>query len=215
MENRIREIRLKKCMTLEQVAKRANATASQIYKLEKGDTRLTTLWMSRIAFALRCEVVDLLGQSEPLDPASVRQIPVIGEVAAGVWREAFEWDEGDRYNVPSPPDSRFPEIQRFALLVSGKSMDMVINDGAIAECVRYMDIGKGPEDGDYVVVIRRNEAGLIEATVKQYQLDDEGKAWLWPRSTDPQYQQPILFEDHGEEDHVQVQSRVMMVIQPV
>jgi len=45
-------------------------TASQINKLEKGAVKLTVNWLTRLAAALQCDVVDLLvAQNHDLSPA--------------------------------------------------------------------------------------------------------------------------------------------------
>lgn len=60
MANRLRELRKAQGLTMEALAARANTTASQINKLEKGDRRLTDEWMHRLARALDCNAADLI-----------------------------------------------------------------------------------------------------------------------------------------------------------
>lgn len=52
MKNRLREIRLSKDLTLEEVAQKAGTSNQQILRLEKGQRRLTTDWIRRLAKAL-------------------------------------------------------------------------------------------------------------------------------------------------------------------
>ncbi|WP_120497331.1 LexA family transcriptional regulator [Kiloniella sp. EL199] len=61
MENRIKEIRTEKGMTLQQVADKAGTTKAQVMKLEKGDRRLTDVWMVRLSIAMSCDPKELLG----------------------------------------------------------------------------------------------------------------------------------------------------------
>ncbi|MFD2205807.1 XRE family transcriptional regulator [Kiloniella antarctica] len=63
MENRIREIRSKKGMTLQQVAEKAGTTKAQVMKLEKGDRRLTDVWMVRLSLAMTCDPKELMNTS--------------------------------------------------------------------------------------------------------------------------------------------------------
>lgn len=58
--NRIREIREALGMTGEELAQRVGTTSAQIYKLERGERRLTADWMARIAEALGCSPADLI-----------------------------------------------------------------------------------------------------------------------------------------------------------
>lgn len=63
MDNRIEIIRKQKGLTQEQLAKLLNCNQGVIQKIEKGITKLNTVWMRKIAKALECEPWELL----PLD----------------------------------------------------------------------------------------------------------------------------------------------------
>ncbi len=63
MENRIKEIRTEKGMTLQQVAEKADTTKAQVMKLEKGDRRLTDVWMVRLSLAMSCDPKELMSTS--------------------------------------------------------------------------------------------------------------------------------------------------------
>lgn len=69
MKNKLREIRLQKGLTLEDVAKAADTSNQQILRLEKGQRRLTTGWIERLSKALGVspsEIVPTLsGVSQP------------------------------------------------------------------------------------------------------------------------------------------------------
>lgn len=122
-------------------------------------------------------------------------IHVMGDVQAGVWREAVQWAPVDWFTITVPADSRFPGVERFGLLVRGDSMDKVYPDGTIVIVVRYSDIGRGPFPGERVVVMRRSATGSeFEATLKEYLRDARGRHLFWPRSNDPDYQQPLIVE---------------------
>ncbi|WP_020591449.1 XRE family transcriptional regulator [Kiloniella laminariae] len=60
MDNRIKELRQAKGLTLQQVADKAGTTKAQVMKLEKGDRRLTDIWMVRLAIALACDPKELM-----------------------------------------------------------------------------------------------------------------------------------------------------------
>lgn len=128
----------------------------------------------------------------PAMPISLATVFVRGSVEAGVWREAIEWHEDDWYSVTAPSDDRYPGIERFGLLVRGNSMDRIYPEGTILVCVRFADIARSPEPGDRVICLRRSRTGEYEATVKEYDLDAQGRHVLWPRSTQPEYQTPII-----------------------
>jgi transcriptional regulator with XRE-family HTH domain len=60
MANRIKELREKAGLTLQQVAEAAGTTLQQIHRLENADRRLTDEWMRRIAPALGVHPAALL-----------------------------------------------------------------------------------------------------------------------------------------------------------
>ena len=82
----IRKIRKAKGLSLQQVADSAGTTKAQIQKLETGQRRLTTDWISRLAEALNCDPLDLMADMGSGDILTVR-----GLVQAGHFREAAEW----------------------------------------------------------------------------------------------------------------------------
>lgn len=75
MANRLRELRKAQGLTMEALSARANTTASQINKLEKGDRRLTDEWMHRLARALDCNAADLIIERGSGGVTSVLAVP--------------------------------------------------------------------------------------------------------------------------------------------
>ncbi len=125
-----------------------------------------------------------------------------GAVQAGSWIEALEWNAAEWRPVPgAAPDPRFPQAEHFGLEVRGSSMNRLYPDGSVIVCVRFSDIQQSPRSGQRVVVQRRSETGLVEATVKELRVDGRGRSWLWPLSDDPAHQTPLAVDD-GEEVEV-------------
>jgi repressor LexA len=132
------------------------------------------------------------GEDEAL---ALDRVFVVGAVQAGVWREAIEWDGDDWYSVtpPRPKTNRFPGIERFGLEVRGSSMNRKYPEGTVVIVVRFGDIARPPKKGERVVVLRRShETGHYEATLKEYDRDEQGRHILWPRSDDPEFQTPFI-----------------------
>ena len=69
MENRIKELRRARGLTLQRLAEKAGTTNQQISRLERGERRLTTDWMERLASALGCSPVSLIGAFEEVGPS--------------------------------------------------------------------------------------------------------------------------------------------------
>lgn len=145
----------------------------------------------------------------PIDGAAVvpgarivlRPIEVIGHAQAGVFTELVEWDEPSRYKVNISQDDGFsPEFTRYGIEVRGESMNKVFPDGSIVSVIDFEELGKKPATGDYVTVLRRDAYGPgFEATIKALQIKDDGTICLWPKSTDPRYQQPLIISPPNDE----------------
>lgn len=128
--------------------------------------------------------------SEHLIPAPVEPIEVRGYVQGGAWRSALEIPDTDRYQIMVPAKGPYTHLPRYGLEVRGESMNKLFPNGTVVEVVNFSDIGRAPETGECVVAIRRDGPDM-EATLKLYQCADDGTILLWPKSTDPNWQQPI------------------------
>lgn len=115
-----------------------------------------------------------LGQpsSARIEGAAVRMLPIIGQVAAGAWREAVEQPLG---HMPVRAATASPNA--IVLEVQGDSMDLEIEDGGYV--VVDMD-DKALFPGRLFVVLN----GEGEATFKQVETDP---LRLVPRSTNPEH----------------------------
>jgi SOS-response transcriptional repressor LexA len=134
----------------------------------------------------------------------LKAVHVIGDVQGGHFREALEWPPEDQYDVMvevDPVSSRYP---LFGLKVIGPSMNREFPEGSVAICVRCVNLPEGYQirPGQFVVVLRRNHHGPdeFEATIKQFDIDRQGRAWLWPRSDHPEFQEPIPAHGMGNDD---------------
>lgn len=112
---------------------------------------------------------------------------VKGEVAAGVWREAWEIPEDEWEAYTGRADVAVPLQDRFGLRVVGDSMGLIYPPGSIIDCVAYRGDVEIPS-GKRVVVQRTRVDGCIEATVKEYMIDESGVRWFVPRSNNPAFQ---------------------------
>lgn len=131
------------------------------------------------------------------EPPSPTSIWVSGHVEAGSFREAVEWDRSRWYAVDVPVPERFRRRAK-ALEVRGHSMDLEYRPGAVVIWVDFLDF-RPPRHDDHVIVYSHHRDGRVEATVKELRVDEDGKRWLWPRSTKPEHQQPIEADNPPEE----------------
>lgn len=127
-------------------------------------------------------------------PIPLEQIFVRGEVQAGVWKSAVEWEPSEWFPITVPVDARYAGLPRYALLIRGDSMNRLYPDGTVVINVRFIDLLRSPESGERVVTLRRAlTSDDYEATVKEYEFDPNlDRHLLWPRSTDPEFQTPII-----------------------
>jgi transcriptional regulator with XRE-family HTH domain len=112
---------------------------------------------------------------------------VVGEVAAGVFKEAWKRDEADWEAFTGRPGVVAPLRDRFGLVVAGDSMNLLYPPGTILECVNYFGDEPIP-NGKRVIVQRTKRDGTVEATVKELVRDADGIEWLVPRSSNPVHQ---------------------------
>ena len=199
-------MRERRSLSQKKLADMVGTSQPQIDRLEKGDRGLDQDWLFRLAKALECQPADLLpaAPSGP-DTIPVRRIQVMGAVQAGVFKEAVEWPPEDRFEFDAIVDPVFQKCPVFGLKVVGPSMNRVFPEGSYAICVKLIDLGEDFElrSGRYVVVLRHSEDGLDEweATIKQFEKDGDGIAWLWPRSDHPEFQTPIKVNGRDGRDH--------------
>jgi phage repressor protein C with HTH and peptisase S24 domain len=174
MKNRIREIRKKLKLTLEQVAEAAGTTNQHLGMLERGKRGLTLEWMERIAPALGVEVAELL------DTTDARKIPVVGYVGAGF--QIYPVDDHMKGagldEVDAPPG--FVSKSAVAVIVKGDSMVPVLDEGDVIYYDQRLE-------SDFESLLGR--MCVVQCTdgstyVKQLR-QTEGRLWLHSHNADP------------------------------
>lgn len=181
-------------LTQAELAERLDVEQPTVQRWESGSREPNITKMVQIADVLGVDLADLFGQGNvvPLGP----KLFVKGQVAAGLWQEATEWEEDDWQAFTGRPDVTAELVHRFGLRVEGKSMDLLYPPGTIIECVSVFGHIE-PAPGKRVVVIRERDDHKYEATVKELVQDDDGKMWAVPRSSDPSFL-PINLSDPEE-----------------
>lgn len=100
-ENRIREWRERRELSMAALAERMGTAPGTVQKLEAGDMQLTVRWMATLADALDVDLIDLLVLPEPR--ATAARLPAPRPTADAIdWRPA----EGDA--VPTVPGVEVP-----------------------------------------------------------------------------------------------------------
>lgn len=125
----------------------------------------------------------------PKNALPLTSLPVVGTVEAGAWREVPEVDIEPDEHIPVVPDPRYPGLEQFALKVSGESMNLEYPDGSYVICIEA--INTELRTGAHVIVEAIKPDGTREATIKELVIKGN-KRELWPRSSDPRYQKPVI-----------------------
>lgn len=171
----------------------AGTSQQQIERLEKGGRKLTKEWAERLAPHLGVTPESLIfGLASDTLPV-VKQAPVRGLAAAGLWME-YDDLSGEAFEpIPIVP-TKYTQAEQFAYKIAGPSMDKErIFDGDYVVCVPYWEARAAIQSHDTVVVERRDGA-KIERTCKKVEVVNGGFD-LCPQSTDPRFQKPIHIPD--------------------
>jgi hypothetical protein len=134
-------------------------------------------------------------------------------VQAGAWLQADDDNQLQPKAYPAVKDPRYPSAQQWLSEVVGDSVNLLhVHDGDLIHCVDTIDIGYHPRTGDLVEVERLRFGGQErELTLKQVEVTPES-ILLWPRSTNPKWQNPIAFDLGAEEDEeIEVRIRGLVV----
>lgn len=161
-KDRLRELRIKNNMTLEEVAEHVGLQKAAIYKYEHGIVVNPKRGLiEKLASLFDVKPSYLLGMEETPIVKAVK-IPVLGTVVAGIPLDAVEniigWEE------ISPAMAATGE--HFALRIKGTSMEPRICEGDIVVVRKQEDI----ESGDTAIVLVNGG----EATVKKVKKTEEG-----------------------------------------
>lgn len=153
--------------------------------------------LSAVADALEVPLGAILkgGSTDVVRPSRVAPafLPVKYRVRAGAW---VEMDASAQVlpaaAQPVSPDERYVQWPQWLELVEGDSIDLLIKSGSFAHVVDAIEMGYAARDGDLVVVERRRDDGALrERTIKQVAMVGR-RIELWPRSTNPQWQSPLI-----------------------
>lgn len=166
-KDRLRDLRLSRGLTLQQVADYVGLQKAAIYKYEHGLTvnpkrslieKLATLFQVSPSYLLG------INDEEEKSDSAIKgvRIPVLGNVAAGIPITAVtdveDWEE--------IPEKLASSGTYFALRIKGQSMEPRIKDGDVVIVKQQEDV----DSGDVAIVLVNGD----EATVKEIKKLDTG-----------------------------------------
>lgn len=207
--SRLRNRRKAAHLSVEQMVERTGFAASTIRAHENGQNGLTAKAAEVYAKVLSTTGAEILFGHAGATPVSVTRppatkdrqqevdrVPVVGSIRAGAWTEIRDGEE-EVTDWIYFNDPEYRRATKFALVVEGPSMNVYYPDGSKVVCVPAAEAGV--REGDHVVV-RRRQGLLVETTLKEVVVDQDGGYWLWPRSYDEAFQTPIRIAEAGDSD---------------
>lgn len=82
--------------------------------------------------------------------------------------------------------------------IMGEGMDGVFPSGSLLECVDYVELGREPEDGDYVLAEHISEIGETKISCYRFVTTDDGSMLInEPKETMYQREFPIAAYEGG------------------
>lgn len=214
--DRLRELREAKGYQTAKEAAEAFGWNEVTYRAHENGTRTITFPVARKyaqAYAVRPGYI-LTGESNNNSAPHVNlvaNVPLVGTVSAGVFREA-EGLVSEGVLVPAVPRPDVPASAQYAVKVDGPSVNQKIPDGAYAIVAKLESFPGGPSHGTLVHVVRE-KAGLYEHTIKELRYTREGVR-LAPVSSDPRFQ-GLLDPEDDEDAIVRIEGVVIGKYEPL
>jgi transcriptional regulator with XRE-family HTH domain len=200
----LRPIRERKGLSVEAVAARLNLSPAQVSRIERAATDTTTRRLRQFAELYGVSVADLFQDQHPDAPAI--SVEIRGEIYTGHWAEDLA-----PLGVTVMPSIGVEREKLFALLCKEPAMDLVYPRNSMIFCLSFETLGRPPESGDHVVMVQRDGSGRVERQLRELRDDPKGRSWLWPRSSHPEYQQPVKFTTDIEVEAVVVASFIKRI----
>lgn len=172
--NRIREMRLRKGLSQQELNKLLGWGATRLSMYERGERQPRIEFLRELASVLDCTIEDLLATASNVSPIQIKPgtVPVISWVQAGTWNDVedlFLAGEADEW---IPAQNCKPSKHAFALRVEGDSMTAASGLSFPEGCLIIVDPDRSANAGDYVVA---KDVVTQRATFKR--LTTDGGRW--------------------------------------
>ena len=191
--SRLKAARRAKHMTQADVAEYIGLTQGAYSNWERGETKIDSLQLSRLAELFGVSVDYLLGKTDVPSSSYIR-VPVLGRVAAGIPIDAIEdvidWED---ISTAAAGDGEY-----FGLQIKGHSMEPKISDGDIVIVRRQPDV----DSGDIAVVLVNGD----DATVKRIKKSPQGVTLI---PSNPAYEPMYYSNEEIESLPVTILGRVV------
>lgn len=176
--NHLKDARSAKQMTQTEVANFIGLSQGAYSNWERGETKIDSLSLTRLAELFEVSVDYLIGKTDTPGNKYIR-IPVLGRVAAGIPIDAIEevidWED---ISAEAAGDGEY-----FGLQIKGQSMEPKISDGDVVIVRRQPDV----DSGDIAVALVNGN----DATVKRIKKSPQGVTLI---PSNPAYE-PIYYSN--------------------
>ena len=187
MKNRIKELRRGAGLTLQKLADVIGTTPQQINRLERGDRRLTTEWMERVASGLDVHPTELIADDAdialrsgltttadtPVIPGNaglrVRELPAQGDMDLPVFgtarggSDALLFNDGEIVERVTRPSLLSGATQAYAVYMTGDSMEPRYQ----ALELLYVNPARPVTKDCYVVVQKTNGEAIVKRFLRR------------------------------------------------
>ena len=191
--SRLKAARRAKHMTQADVAEYIGLTQGAYSNWERGETKIDSLQLSRLAELFGVSVDYLLGKTDVPSSSYIR-VPVLGRVVACIPIDAIEdvidWED---ISTAAAGDGEY-----FGLQIKGHSMEPKISDGDVVIVRRQPDV----DSGDIAVVLVNGD----DATVKRIKKSPQGVTLI---PSNPAYEPMYYSNEEIESLPVQILGRVV------
>ena len=200
IESRLREIGKSKTA----LAKVLGVNPSRVTEIIRNTRKVQAHEVRILAEYLKMSERDVLTKVTDIPPPGAPDeeitIHVQGAVQAGEWSAAEKLPPDEWYAKTIKRDPRFPNSTYEGYEVRGPSMNEIYPEGSVIVAVSIFE-GEEIEiqSGEKVIVRRVDDHGLIEHTVKEYRVLEDGRRILQARSSDPTYAGAIELKPDSED----------------
>ncbi|MCW3476273.1 helix-turn-helix domain-containing protein [Limobrevibacterium gyesilva] len=164
------------------------SNANTIYNFLNGRSRaLSQKTYEKLARVMPGETLDSL--TGGAGPSGARGIPVRAEACAGRLNPSFDLPLDHQSEAAMPVDAGMLAAGVFGVAVGRPGAELLYPEGTVLACLPFLHCDEPPATGRRLIVQRIRD-GHVEVMVRELEVAG-GKAWLWPRSTHPDHQQPI------------------------
>lgn len=171
--------------------------------------------LEKLAAALGTTEAYLRGlESSPLttlegNAGKLAPVTVSGFVKAGIWQDARI---GGPSNMVVPSIGGFPANMQIAYIVDGESLNKIARDGDVLVCLDLIKSGVSIRDDDLVVVeVSKHDGEFVDRSAKRVRRTKSGFE-LWPESTHPDHQEPLVLNDVDDGFEMRVAAKVLWIL---